>query len=293
MLVRVRAAAINDFDWSLVRGKPRLYRLLFGLFKPKAQIPGMELAGTVESLGPGVQNLEIGDEVYGDVSEFGFGALAEYVAVSEEALTRKPAAMSFEEAAAIPHASLLALQGLRDLGQIRRGMRILINGAGGGVGTFGLQIAKAYDAHVTGVDTGDKLRMMESLGFDRVIDYQNEDFATGDDRYDLILDAKTSRWPFAYMRALERGGRYVTVGGYLPRLLVLVILAPLSSLFARRKMQVLALKPNRGIEYMNELFEAGRLECVIDGPYALSEVPRLIRYFGEAKHAGKIIVSLG
>ncbi|MCO6488239.1 MAG: NAD(P)-dependent alcohol dehydrogenase, partial [Phaeodactylibacter sp.] len=165
VLVKVRATAVNDYDWSMVQGKPYLYRLLFGLRKPSRQVPGMEVSGTVEALGKNISALEVGDAVYGDISEYSFGTFAEYACVHEKALARKPAGMFFEEAAAIPHASLLAYQGLVGMGGIQQGQQVLINGAGGGVGAFGLQLAKLYDAEVTGVDAGEKLERMKSAGF--------------------------------------------------------------------------------------------------------------------------------
>ena len=163
VLVKIYATAVNDYDWGSVRGRPYLYRLLFGVLKPKSKIPGMEVAGVVEEVGTKVSSFKTGDRVYGDTSEFGFGSFAEYMTVNEAALTLMPAKMSFTEAASIPHASILALQGLKDKGGIKNGQLILINGGGGGVGTFGLQLAKLYDAEVTGVDTGEKLQMMKLI----------------------------------------------------------------------------------------------------------------------------------
>ena len=176
VLIKIQATAVNDYDWSMVRGKPYLYRLMYGIFKPKIIIPGMELSGTVEAVGENAKLFNVGDQVYGDISGYGFGSFAEFVCINENAITLKPEKMSFEEAASIPHATMLAVQGLIDIGKIQKGQKILINGAGGGVGTFGLQIAKLYDTEVTGVDTGEKLVMMKSMGFDHIIDYQKEDF---------------------------------------------------------------------------------------------------------------------
>lgn len=290
VLVKIHTTAVNDYDWSLIRGKPYLLRLLYGVLRPKHQIPGMELAGTVEALGTNANSFKIGDAVYGDISQYGFGSFAEYVCINEKALTLKPEKMSFEEAAAISHAAMLAVQGLVDIGEIKKGAKILINGAGGGVGTFGLQIAKLYDAEVTGVDTGNKLKMMKELGFDHIIDYKKEDFTKNKQRYDLILDAKTTRSTFRYLRVLNPNGKYVTVGGYLNRLFPLIILKPLISIISNKRVHIVALKPNKDLEYINELFSAGKIKPVIDGPYKLSEVPRLIQYFGEGKHQGKIII---
>lgn len=292
VLVKIHATAVNDYDWSMVRGRPYLYRLMFGLLKPKRQIPGMELSGTIEALGKNASSFEVGDAVYGDISEYGFGTFAEYVCVNEKALALKPAAMAFEEAAALPHASMLAYQGLVDIGNIQNGQQVLINGAGGGVGTYGLQLVKLYDAEVTGVDTGDKLEMMKSIGFDPVIDYKKEDFTRNGRRYDLILDAKTNRSPFSYTRSLKPGGKYITVGGHLIRLLQLLVLKLWISMFTTKSVHIVALKPNKDLNYINELFEAGKIKPVIDGPHQFSQAPEALQYFGEGKHRGKVVISL-
>lgn len=292
VLVRIHATAINDYDWSMVRGKPYMYRLLFGLLKPKHSIPGMELAGTIEGLGADVKSFEVGDEVYGDISQYGFGSFAEYVCINEKALISKPHEMSFVEAASISHAAMLAVQGLVDIGNITKGLKILINGAGGGMGTFGLQIAKLYDAEVTGVDTGNKLKMMKKLGFDHILDYKKEDFTKSKQQYDLILDAKTTHAPYKYLKVLRPNGKYVTVGGYLNQIFLLIILKPLISLFSTKSVHMLALKPNKDLAYINKLFSAGKIRPIIDGPYEFDETAKLIEYFGEGKHQGKIIISI-
>ena len=289
VLVKIHSTAVNDYDWSMVRGKPLLYRLMFGLTRPKIKVPGMELSGTVEAVGSEVKSLKVGDEVYGDTSDYGFGSFAEYICINENALRLKPSTMSFVEAAAIPHASLLAYQGLVDVGNIQKAQKVLINGAGGGVGTFGLQIAKLYDAEVTGVDTGEKLQMMKSLGFDRVLDYKKQDFTRIGEQYDLILDAKTNRSPFAYLRSLRPKGKYVTVGGKISSLIFLLMLKPLIS--RSKGMYILALKPNKGLEKFSELFETKKMKAIIDGPYPLNKAPWAIQYFGEGHHQGKVIIS--
>lgn len=291
VLIKIQASAVNDYDWSAIIGQPAIYRLLFGLFKPKYPIPGMELSGIVEKVGAEVTAFKAGDAVYGDISEYKFGAFAEYISVSEKGLKHKPAQMSFEEAAAIPHASLLAYQGLIDLGKIQKGEKILINGAGGGVGTFGLQLAKMYDAEVTGVDSAAKLDRMKLLGFDHVIDYHTNDFTRNNIQYDLILDAKTTRSAFAYSRALKPNGRYITVGGTISKLLGLLMWKFWFSLFSRKRLHILALKANKGLDQINQLYETGNIKPIIDGPYPLSEVPRAVQYFGEGKHYGKVIIS--
>lgn len=292
VLVKIHAAAVNDYDWSMVRGKPFIYRLMFGVLTPKKQIPGIELSGIVEACGKNAQAFEVGTEVYGDISEHSFGSFAEYICVNEKALVAKPAKMSFAEAASIPHAAMLAVQGLHDIGNLEHDQKILINGAGGGMGCFALQIARLYNAEITGVDTGGKLAKMSELGFHHVIDYKKEDFTQNGQQYDLILDAKTNRSPLRYLRSLRPSGKYVTVGGQLPRLFQLLVLSPLISFFSKKRMSIVSLKANKDLDYVHELFEKGKIKPVIDGPYALSEVPRLIQYFGEGKHVGKIIITM-
>ena len=292
VLIKVHAASVNDWDWALVRGKPLVFRLFTGLLKPKVNILGVEVAGQIEAVGKKVKKFQPDDEVYGDISECGFGGFAEYVCARENALILKPANMTFEEAAAMPHASMLAFQGLLDKGQIQQGQKLLINGAGGGVGTFGVQIAKQYGVEATGVDNSSKLDMLRSIGFDHVIDYKQEDFTKNGQYYDLILDTKTNRSIFDYLRSLSPNGRYVTVGGLLTRLLQALIFGSWISMFSKKKIHIVSLKPNKDLSHINELFEAGKVKCVIDGPYALSEVPKAIQYFGEGKHKGKVVISV-
>lgn len=289
MLIRVKASAINDWDWSLVRGKPWVYRLLFGLFGPKHKIPGIEFSGTVEKLGLGDFKFNIGDEIYGDISDQKWGTWAEYICIKEGSVIKKPQDISHENAAALSHASMLAYQGLVESGKISNGQRILINGAGGGMGTFALQIAREYDVEVTGVDSGRKLEMMRSMGFDHIIDYKKEDFTRSGKRYDLILDAKTTRSPKAHDRALTKEGIYVTVGGNLLRMIQIL----LARVLGRKNMLIVALKSNKDLDYIHELYAQGRIKPVIDGPYDLDEASRLLRYFGEGKHIGKIVFNIG
>jgi NADPH:quinone reductase-like Zn-dependent oxidoreductase len=294
VLVKVHATSINDIDWSMVRGKPHIYRLLFGVGKPKFKIPGAEVAGIVEALGAGATGFKVGDRVYGDLSESGFGGFAEYVCVPESALTIMPTGLSFEQAAATPHAAMLAWQGLVDLGKIRQGERVLINGAGGGVGMFAVQIAKQYGCEVTGVDRDFKLDALTSLGFDKVIDFQKTDFTQNENSYDLILDAKSTRAPGRYLKALKPGGRYVTVGGHLPKLLHILFagLALKVLGLSTKRLQVLALKPNHGMAHINSIFEARGLKCLIDGPFALDQVPKALEHFGKGDHIGKVVIKL-
>ncbi len=292
VLIKVHAAAVNDWDWGFLIGKPFVNRLLAGLRKPKIKILGCDIAGRVEAVGGNVKQFQPGDEVFGDLCECGFGGFAEYVCARENVLELKPASMTFDQAAAIPQAAMLAVQGLRDKGQIQSGQKLLINGAGGGVGTFGVQIAKLYGVEVTGVDSSGKLDMMRSLGFDHVIDYTKEDFTKNGQCYDLILDNKMNRSIFDYMRSLSPNGIYVTAGGSMVRFLQAFLLGPLISMFSKKSIRIVALKPNKDLAYMSELFEAGKVKPVIDGPYKLSEVPEAMRYFGEGNHKGKIVITM-
>lgn len=290
VLVKVQAAAVNDYDWCRMTGKPYAYRLLFGVKKPKVKVLGMEFSGIVEAVGKEASKFQIGDAVYGDVSDYGFGGLAEYACVNQNALSLKPECMSFDDAAAIPHAGLLAVQGLINLGKIKEGQRILINGAGGGMGILALQLAKQYGAEVTGVDSTHKLEAMAAMGYDFTIDFEQNDFTKNGIGYDLILDAKTNRSPFAYLRALAPGGHYITVGGDLARLIQVVLLKRIIRKLNKKGMDVVALKPNQGLDYLERLYAEGKIKPLIDGPYTLDDVPRLVQYFGEGKHIGKIVV---
>ncbi|WP_217492196.1 NAD(P)-dependent alcohol dehydrogenase [Veronia pacifica] len=203
VLVKVHATSVNDFDWQIMCGKPFITRLVSGILKPNIDVLGTEIAGTVESVGPGVSSFAVGDRVFGDVSDAGFGGFAEYASVSQTALHNMPDLMTFQQAVSLPHASLLAWQGLVDLGNIKQGESVLINGAGGGVGVFALHIAKEFGCEVTGVDHALKLDFMKGLGFDHVIDYQKTDFTAEATRYDLILDVKTQHFPTRYLNVLN------------------------------------------------------------------------------------------
>ena len=271
VLIKVYAASINDWDWGLLQGD-LINRLLNGLLKPRKKILGSDIAGRIEAVGNNVKRFQPGEEVYGDLSGQ-WGGFAEYVCTHEKTLATKPAGMSFEEASAIPQAAMLAVQGLLDKGNIQPGQKLLINGAGGGVGTFAVQIAKLYGVEVTGVDSTSKLDMLRSIGFDHVIDYTREDFTKNGQCYDLILDVKTNRSMFDYTRALCPNGIYVTVGGSMVRLLQALVLGPWISMISKKHIRIVALKPNKDLSYMNELFEAGKVKAIIEGPYRLDELP--------------------
>jgi NADPH:quinone reductase-like Zn-dependent oxidoreductase len=291
VLIRVHAASLNDWDWGALQGDSFVNRLIFGLLSPKKQILGSDIAGRIEAVGKNVLQFQPGDEVFGDLSGE-WGGFAEYVCARENALALKAPGMTFEQAAAIPQAAMLAVQGLRDKGRIQPGQKLLLNGAGGGVGTFAIQIAKLYGVEVTAVDSAEKLDMLRSMGADHVIDYTREDFTRNGQCYDLILDVKTNRPISHYVRALSRNGIYVTVGGSMVRLFQALLLWPWISMTTNKRIGIVALKPNKDLAYMKELFEAGKVIPVIDGPYRLNEVPEAFRRFGEGRHKGKVVISV-
>ena len=292
VLVKVHAASVNYPDWGCVRGKPFYLRLMTGLLKPKNKILGTDIAGRVEAVGRNVKQFQPGDEVFGDLCQCGWGGFAEYVCARENALTLKPAGMSFEEAAAVPQAAILALRGLRYKGRIQPGQKVLINGAGGGAGTFAVQIAKSFGAEVTGVDSTGKLEMMRSIGADQVIDYTKTDFTKNGRHYDFILDFAAHHSIFDYKRALNPKGIFVVVGGSTARIFQAVFLGALISMTGGKKMGLLMHKPNEDLAFIIELFEAGKVVPVIDRRYPLSEVAEALRYFGEGHAKGKLVITV-
>ncbi|MEJ1222930.1 NAD(P)-dependent alcohol dehydrogenase [Sediminicola sp. 1XM1-17] len=294
VLIKVRATTINDYDWCITKGKPLAYRLLFGIFGPKKKmmIPGMEVSGIVEQVGHDVSKFQVGDAVYGDISQYGFGSFAEFLCIDEKALSQKPDGMGFEEASSIPHASMLALQALRDVGQLQDDQKILINGGGGGIGSFGVQLAKLYNAEVTGVDTGEKLNAMKIQGFDHVIDYKKVDFTKRNEQYDLILDCKTNRSLWTFLKVLRPKGKYVTIGGRSGNLLQMLFMNPLLKLLSKKRMHLVMLNPNSDLEYINGLYKDNKLKCIIDGPYTFDKIPWAVQRFGDGLHHGKIVISV-
>ena len=293
VLIKIHAASVNNWDWDLVRGKPYLFRPLFGFSKPKNKIIGSDIAGIIEAVGSKVEKFKAGDEVFGDISHIGFGAFAEYVCAPVHLLALKPPKMTFEEAAATPQAGVLALQGLRDKGGIKSGKKVLINGAGGGVGTFAIQIAKMYGAEVTGVDSGKKFDLMRSLGADHVIDYTKENFTRNGQQYDLILDNIAKHGVFDYRRALSSNGIYGMVGGSPSSILQVLLLGPLVSRKRGKKIGIVIHKPNSAdLIVLNNLFEEGKVKPVIDKRFPLSETAAAIRYLGEGHVMGKVIITV-
>lgn len=291
VLVRVHASSINAWDWDLLRGRPYLTRI-GGLRKPKFTILGADVAGRVEAVGRDVEGFLIGDNVYGDNSGNGWGGFAEYVCVRERVLAKIPASLPLEQAAAVPQAAVLALQALRK-GELRSGQRVLIVGAGGGVGTFAVQLARAHGAEVTGVDRGDKLDMLRALGAEQVIDYAEQDFSRNGQQYDLIVDVVAKHSVFDYRRALAPNGRFILVGGATGRIVQIVSLGPLLSRLSGKQFGLLLHRPNRNdLEAVGELIVSGQVTSLVDRMYPLAALPEAFRYFGAGNTKGKVVITL-
>lgn len=304
VLVRVRAASVNPIDWHFMTGLPMLMRAQFGLLRPKITRLGVDLAGEVEAVGDDVTQFRPGDRVFGSVDEDphagaapALGSLAEYVSVSEGMLAPMPADLAFEQAAAVPTGGMTALQGLRDMGRLQAGQSVLINGASGGVGTFAVQLAKAFGADVTGVCSTRNVEMVGELGADRVIDYTGEDFTKGSRQYDLILDNVGNRSPSECRRVLKPEGVYVASFGRperrwlgpVPELTKLALLKP----FVSQRMVTWVTSPNQAdLLTLRAFLEEGDVVPVIDRTYPLSEVPEAMRYLAEGHARGKVVVSM-
>jgi NADPH:quinone reductase-like Zn-dependent oxidoreductase len=306
VLVRVHAASVHADVWHAMRGIPYVLRFMgSGVRRPKHHVPGTDLAGVVESVGANVTRFRPGDEVFGQSLRANLwrngGAFAEYAAVPEFLLERKPARLTFEQAAAVPTSGSIAVQHVRDEGRIQPGQRVLINGAGGAVGIFAVQLAKAFGAHITGVDAPGKLDMLRSIGADAVLDYTTDDFTQRDERYDVILDIAGSHPWSACKRALEADGTYVLTGydqygrsghrwfGSLGRFAKLMVIAPFAS----------QLHPFRGAKdpgdrlvVLKELIEAGKVTPVIDRTFPLRETPEAIRFLESEQAQGKLVITV-
>jgi NADPH:quinone reductase-like Zn-dependent oxidoreductase len=305
VLVRVHASSVNMADVDYLLGRPSIARLGTGLRKPKNSGLGLDVAGVVEAVGEVVTRFQPGDEVFGDMTEYGYGAFAEYACAPEKAFALKPARISFEEAATVPQAAVMALQGLRanpgspqttgsTRRQIQPGHKVLINGAGGNVGPFAVQIAKSFGAEVTGVDSMDKLNMLRSIGADHVIDYTHQDYTKIGQRYDRIFDLVANRSIFECKRALRPKGVYVVVPASTARMFQAMFLGPLISMAGSRKMGMLMWKPftEADVVFLKELLEAGKITPVIDRSYPLSDVPEALRYQEKGHTQGKIVITV-
>ena len=294
VLVKVRAASVNPYDWHFIEGTPKIMRLGVGLRKPKDTRLGGDVAGQIEAVGKNVTQFKPGDEVFGLCN----GAFAEYC-LGRSKLALKPANMTFEQAASVPVAAITALQGLRDSGKIQPGQKVLINGASGGVGTFAVQIAKSLGAEVTGVCSTRNLDMVRSLGADHVIDYTKEDFTKSDQRYDVILDNVPNHSLSECRRILTPNGKYVMIGGgganeqgvfgVMLRPLKAMLLSPFVS---QEMAMMMANVDNKDLTILADLMQSGKVKPVIDRTYKLSEVPAAIRYVEEGHARGKVIITM-
>ncbi|HEV2517766.1 MAG TPA: NAD(P)-dependent alcohol dehydrogenase [Devosia sp.] len=289
-LIRVKAASLNSWDWDLLRGQPFLARL-GGLLKPYHPILGADVAGVVEAVGAGVGRLAVGDKVFGDLSGANWGGFAEFVCAPEAALAMIPEGVSFEAAAATPQAGLLAWQGLRWKGEVRRGDKVLINGAGGGAGTFAIQLAKRAGAKVTGVDSAEKAELMQRLGADQVVDYRAADFAAGSARYDLILDMVAARPLAQYRRVLTRAGRLAVVGGTTPTILAVASIGAMTSKPDGQQLGLVLHRPDIGqLAELGALIAAGEVKPAIDRVYPLAETAAAFARIGAGQALGKLVL---
>ena len=291
ILIKIHAVSINGSDKENLIGKP-LYARMGGLRRPGNPILGSDIAGRVEAVGKNNTEFEPGDAVFGEIPGYR-GGFAEYVCVDGKTMMRKPAGLTFEQAAAIPQAGVISFQGICDKGQVQPGQKVLINGAGGSAGSFAIQLAKQRGAEVTGVDNAHKFDFMRSLGVDKVIDYTQEDFTRSGEQYDLILDLIAHRSVFAYQRALRRNGTYFFVGGSVGVLFQLLLLGSLMKKIAGKNIRLLAVPQNRkDLISITKLCEAGEVVPIIDRQFPLDEVPEALRYVSEGQAKGKVVITV-
>ena len=292
VLINVHASSVTYGDLAAVKGEPFMVRFSLGLRKPKYTILGKDVAGRVVEVGQNVKDFKPGDEVFGDLSQCGWGAYATYVTAPETELVLKPSIISFEQAAAVPEAAVVALQGLRDIGKLKSGQKILINGASGGIGTFAVQIARSFGAEVTGVCSTVNLDLVRSIGADHVIDYTQEDFSQAGQQYDLVIATVGYRSIFDYKRTLKPGGKYVATGGSMAQVFQPMLLGPWLSTDGR-KMSNLSMKSDKqDLTFVKELIEAGDVVPVIDRCFPLHELPSALDYYAQGHSRGKVVITI-
>ncbi|NLF49922.1 MAG: NAD(P)-dependent alcohol dehydrogenase [Leptolinea sp.] len=292
VLIKVHAVSLNYADWHMLTGKPFVARLSFGLFRPMKNILGADIAGVVEAIGPGITRFKPGDEVYGDLGMVGFGGLAEYVCAPEHVIATKPTNLTYEESAALPMASVTALQALQNDGQVQPGQEVLIHGSAGGVGTFAIQIAKYLGAEVTGVCSTRNIEQTLALGADHVIDYLKEDFAANGKTYDLILGINGNRSIFDYRKALAPNGKYLMIGGSDKQIFQFMLLGPFIARPGQKMGSVFAKTLSKELIAIKDLAEAGKIRPLIDRTYKLAETPEAMRYLGTGHARAKIIIKI-
>lgn len=291
VLVKIYATTVTPGDVIVVKGEPFPVRFWSGLLEPTHKIPGKEMAGRVEAVGSNVTQFQPGDDVFGDLTICGLGAFAEYVSVPENAIAVKPSNLTFEQAAAVPESSVVALQGLRNHGKIKSGQKVLINGTSGGVGSFAVQIAKSFGAEVTAVCSTRNLDRARSLGADHVIDYTKEDFTQNGQQYDLILAANGYHPISDYRRALSPEGIYVATGGSMAQTFEAMLQGPIISMRGSQKMGNMLVKPNKDdLIFMKDLIAAGKVVPSIDRRWPLSGIAEAFRYLEEGHAQGKVVI---
>lgn len=291
ILIKISAVSVNDYDIGMLMGKPRVVRVQNGFWKPeKVHILGSDIAGTVEAVGASVTRFKIGDRVFGDLSDR-WGGFAEYCCAGETEVEQMSESLSFEEAAALPQAGALAYQGLFEYGRLKRGEGVLINGAGGGVGTLGVQMAKAEGAVVAGVDAAFKFDSMKALGFEALVDYNTTDFTALDAKYDVILDNKLNRSIFQCLRALNPGGRYLIAGGDTVRLFQALIVSVFINRLTDKTVGIIVLKKNSGLDHMKKLHAAGKLKVIMEEPVPLERGIEAIEAYYANRFSGKVLIT--
>lgn len=292
--VRVVAAGVARGDVHLLRGTPFLVRMMFGVQRPKLRVLGSDVAGVVDAVGEGVQDFQVGDEVFGQLADAGFGGWAEFVVAPVEALVPKPPALSMEDAAALPGSALAALQGLRDKGEIQAGQSVLVNGASGGVGSMAIQIAKSMGAEVTAVCGTKNVDMVRGLGADHVIDYTREDFRDGSRQWDVVLDAAAHRPVRESLRAVAPGGKYVFVGGATGPTMEAMLLGPVLSMVTGKKVRFFISAPKKAdLDAIQALAVEGTVAPVIGGRYALADAATAIGDLEARRVRGKLVLTVG
>ncbi len=292
VLVKVKAVSLNASDIEFLTATP-VYIRTFGLFKPKFKILGSDITGIVESVGNNVKLFKNGDEVLGDTLIYGFGGFAEYVCMPEHLIIKRPESINYDQAAAIPQAAVVALQGIRDYGKVQSGHKVLINGAGGGCGSFAIQLAKMYGAEVTGVDNNKKIETMRSMGANHVIDYKQQDFNKNGEQYDFILDFVAHRSILKLKKSLRPNGSYALVGGSISSILQSTFGGPLVSLFGKKRIGMLIFKQNvKDLQHVSDLIQAGKLNVFIDKVFKITETIDALKYLSDGHAKGKVIIQL-
>lgn len=291
--IKIEYCAVNSWDVDIVKGRPLAFRPLFGWFKPKHPIIGIDVAGIIDAVGAEANDFSIGDRVFGDLSSTGFGCFAEYVCTEQQYLARVPDSIDMASASSIPHAGLLAWQGLHWKGRVNSGDKVLINGAGGGVGTISLQLCKHWGAEVTCIDRHDKLPMLNELGADQSYDYERTDYTKLDHRFDLIIDPVANKKAHKYTRILKPGGRLVIIGGKISTMVSLLLQGKRLNKKFGIQMGLLGYEPNRSdLDHLMNCFLNGWYQPMIHGVYSFDKLPQALTELGEGNVNGKIVVKV-